>query len=818
MDVLWSARHRQSNLVGNVLNVNTGDWVRKDSGVGAGIDSYYEYVAKAYVLLGEEKYLERWNTHYNAVMKYMTSGPLMMDVHMHRPTTNSKHFADSLGAFWPGLQVLMGDLKPAIEQHEVLYQIIQRHNFLPEAVTADFQVHWGQHLLRPEFVESTYFLYKATQDPYYLEVGKKVLKSLQQHARVTCGYAAVKDVRTLQHEDRMDSFVLTETFKYLYLLFAKEEELYLDMGQFVFSTEAHLLPLTLARLSNTTAIPVTERFEYDEDEEVEYEQACPSTRYMFPGHDTAGSGAASLRKPLERIVEETCPSQRMIKRKLTASEFQSTNEAHLKLVRNMGITIVTLPDGRVQLLHTHANAKSSADGEEGLLFMQEMIDMSKQQAAQPESPPKQVSFQLEGKHHQFQAGPAQFGTDLTGGVKVTGKVVLAQHFRACGGSLQNGESMIGRVVVVERGDCMFVEKARVLQSLGAVGGIVLDSTEGTAAATSPLFAMSGDGVDDIKIPMVFLFMEEATKLLEVMQKEPKLEVTLEEKESNSETDFASTSPEDSAEDLDDESTEKLKSAVHAFLEKNIKKDEVGFGAGSPDKILIHMDNDTGEIISQKIQTIRSPDGSTRRINTVEKLKKANDLPTGEGVGSVRVLKIEEMMNLQEEQPVEMASSTTDDKMVEKERAGQILDARSKEEEDMKVRSLQNLLAFFKFQPVSEEGQKLIKEKTAAKPNLLPSLMSVDFHSLLRVFHSVLLTSPSLEEAYRSILGGVEMEGLEAFVSKILTERGAPGNQVPDIVSLLDKDSLDTLENEYLNSVWKKGGHYQETSSIAAEEP
>ena len=60
-----------SNLVGNVVNINTGDWVRRDSGVGAGIDSYYEYVAKAYVLLGEEKYLSRWNTHYSAVMKYL---------------------------------------------------------------------------------------------------------------------------------------------------------------------------------------------------------------------------------------------------------------------------------------------------------------------------------------------------------------------------------------------------------------------------------------------------------------------------------------------------------------------------------------------------------------------------------------------------------------------------------------------------------------------------------------------------------------------------------------------------------------------------
>ncbi len=71
MDMLWASRHRMSNLLGNVLNIQTGDWVRKDSGIGAGIDSYYEYVAKAYVLLGEDKYLSRWQTHYTAIMKYL---------------------------------------------------------------------------------------------------------------------------------------------------------------------------------------------------------------------------------------------------------------------------------------------------------------------------------------------------------------------------------------------------------------------------------------------------------------------------------------------------------------------------------------------------------------------------------------------------------------------------------------------------------------------------------------------------------------------------------------------------------------------------
>jgi len=38
-------------------------------------------------------------------MKYVSRGPIMVDVHMHKPQTNAKNFMDSLLAFWPGLQV-----------------------------------------------------------------------------------------------------------------------------------------------------------------------------------------------------------------------------------------------------------------------------------------------------------------------------------------------------------------------------------------------------------------------------------------------------------------------------------------------------------------------------------------------------------------------------------------------------------------------------------------------------------------------------------------------------------------------------------------
>lgn len=508
MDVLWRMRHRGTDLMGSVLNVNSGDWVRRDSGVGAGIDSYYEYCLKAYILLGDEKYLGRFNKHYQAVMKYVSQGPMLLDVHMHRPNTNSKNFMDALLAFWPGLQVLKGDIKPAVETHEMLYQVMQRHNFIPEAFTTDFQVHWGHHPLRPEFLESTYFLYRATGDHYYLKVGRKVLKSLQTYARVPCGYAAVSDVRTNKHDDTMDSFVLSETFKYLFLLFAEPGELVLDLDEFIFTTEGHLLPLTLASIRTNIS---SQDFERDIVHVDEFDRTCPNSLHLFP---------ASVRQPLRNMVEDVCP-RRSIKRRLSASQFQANNLEHLKILSDMGITTLTLADGRVQLLHTFSNAKTTQDSEEGLLFMQEMVELSKMQMQQPETKPQTVTFIKSNtdpvEKVTLLAGPAQFGPELQNFDKITGKVIFTYPPAACT-DLQNVDRLAGKIVIVNRGQCMFIEKARRIQKAGALAGIVLDNIAGSSAATSPMFAMSGDGkeIDDVTIPVVFLFFTEAAELMKAI--------------------------------------------------------------------------------------------------------------------------------------------------------------------------------------------------------------------------------------------------------------------------------------------------------------
>lgn len=65
-------------------------------------------------------------------------------------------------------------------------------------------------------------------------------------------------------------------------------------------------------------------------------------------------------------------------------------------------------------------AKSPEDAEEGLLFMQEMIELSKQQTNQQDTPPKMVSFEVDRLNKKLLfAGPAQFGRQLSNGFSVT---------------------------------------------------------------------------------------------------------------------------------------------------------------------------------------------------------------------------------------------------------------------------------------------------------------------------------------------------------------------------------------------------------------
>ncbi|KAK9179728.1 hypothetical protein WN943_028932 [Citrus x changshan-huyou] len=235
---IW-ARRSKLNLVGAHINVFTGEWTQKDAGIGTSIDSFYEYLLKASKM--------NWNlSDHNMIMLE----DMYVEVNMDSAAIVWPLF-NSLQAFWPGLQVLAGDIDPAVRTHAAFFSVWKRYGFTPEGFNlATLTIQQGQksYPLRPELIESTYLLYKATRDPRYLDAGRDMVASLQYGTRCPCGYCHISDVEFHKKEDHMESFFLAETVKYLWLLFdlAVGPDNLVENGpyKYIFSTEGHLLPAT----------------------------------------------------------------------------------------------------------------------------------------------------------------------------------------------------------------------------------------------------------------------------------------------------------------------------------------------------------------------------------------------------------------------------------------------------------------------------------------------------------------------------------------------------------------------------------------------
>ena len=96
--------------------------------------------------------------------------------------------------------------------------------------------------LRPEIIESAWYLRRATGDPQYLAMGQVFLDALVAHARTDDGFTVLTSVETMAKGDLMPSYFLAESLKYLYLIFAPDDAV--DLDRTVFTTEAHPLRRT----------------------------------------------------------------------------------------------------------------------------------------------------------------------------------------------------------------------------------------------------------------------------------------------------------------------------------------------------------------------------------------------------------------------------------------------------------------------------------------------------------------------------------------------------------------------------------------------
>lgn len=240
IDVLYS-RRSSIDLVGTWIHVVSGEWTNTSSHVGGAIDSYYEYLLKGSILFNDTTLRSMYDAHMAAVNRVVADtvdGDLWYGrVNMHTGVRMSRRYG-ALEAFMPGMLLLGGDLDRAKALQVSGYRMWNLHGIEPEALDYSTMtvIHPG-YPLRPEIIESAYYLWRATGDPVYREMGETFYRGLVRWCRTDAGFAHLKNVVTKEKEDAMESFFFAETLKYLYLLFAEKDAF--DLDAHVLNTEAH---------------------------------------------------------------------------------------------------------------------------------------------------------------------------------------------------------------------------------------------------------------------------------------------------------------------------------------------------------------------------------------------------------------------------------------------------------------------------------------------------------------------------------------------------------------------------------------------------
>ncbi|XP_031433645.1 endoplasmic reticulum mannosyl-oligosaccharide 1,2-alpha-mannosidase isoform X1 [Clupea harengus] len=261
---------KHDGLVPMFINTNSGKFTHRGIyTLGARADSYYEYLLKQWLqgAKTETALLDDYLQAIEGVRKNLlrkTQPSLLTFVgELSHGRLNPK--MDHLVCFLPGTLALGAHnglpsehMELAIELMETCHQMYAQMEtgLSPEIAHFNLQPHSRRdvevkpadrhNLLRPETVESLFYLYRYTHDSKYRDWGWEILQSFNKYTRVpTGGYTSISNVRdpvSPGPRDKMESFFLGETLKYLFLLLSDDEDL-ISLDKYVFNTEAHPLPI-----------------------------------------------------------------------------------------------------------------------------------------------------------------------------------------------------------------------------------------------------------------------------------------------------------------------------------------------------------------------------------------------------------------------------------------------------------------------------------------------------------------------------------------------------------------------------------------------
>ncbi|CAF1213904.1 unnamed protein product, partial [Didymodactylos carnosus] len=261
---------KKDGLVPIFISPLTGHFSGGVVSFGARGDSYYEYLLKQWLQTGQTKQMfwEDWIECIGGVQKHLWrhSYPqqfwfvgelLSMSSFSPKMDHLACFLAGNLALGWHFQRNLTYLLDMAKNLTTTCYEMYRKHEtgLSPEITYFNIDPssnddlvirdNDAQNLLRPEFIESLYYMYYLTNDRKYQEWGWKIFESFEKYTRVPDGgYTTIDDVvhkDNVRPRDKMESFFLAETLKYFYLLF--DDTNLFPFDKWIFNTEAHPLPI-----------------------------------------------------------------------------------------------------------------------------------------------------------------------------------------------------------------------------------------------------------------------------------------------------------------------------------------------------------------------------------------------------------------------------------------------------------------------------------------------------------------------------------------------------------------------------------------------
>lgn len=112
----------------------------------------------------------------------MKQGDWYVDVDMNHGAVRLPWFT-ALGCFWPGLQVLYGDVAAAERTLHTFHNIWRQLGFVPEILdlrSNKILPNHAAYFLRPELIESTMYQARATGDPIWLHSASEFIESIEE--------------------------------------------------------------------------------------------------------------------------------------------------------------------------------------------------------------------------------------------------------------------------------------------------------------------------------------------------------------------------------------------------------------------------------------------------------------------------------------------------------------------------------------------------------------------------------------------------------------------------------------------------------------